>query len=206
MKIKLLVIILLVTSVGLRAQFISNYGVKIGFISSKPTDQGAYKLYEDPRVSGAFSAFIQFLNAEYARFEFEAGYKQEGAEAKIPVTTLHNPDGTGDYMILDHAFDFVSLNLSVQPKIENKNICLYGILSGSLNFLVKTRDQLYSNTEIDKCIPGFNLGAGFQPKDFLNGKIFIEARYGGAFKKYLKNNFYGAKFNTIQVSLGCYLN
>ena len=163
-------------------------------------------MYQDSRTSGAYGIFAQFFNSDYFRFETELGYKQEGAQDKIAVTTVDNPDGNGQFVTIDHGYDFISLNLSFQPKLENKDACLYGIISPTLNYMIKNRDQIVLDNNITKFVLGYNLGLGFQPKNFLNGKLFIEAKYGSTFSKYLKGNYIEAKFNTIQISIGSYIN
>jgi hypothetical protein len=188
MKFKVLIVLLLMSPFYLSAQLISNYGIKVGVLSSKPVEVKREELFQDSRVSGTFGLFAQFLNFRYCRFEFEAGYKQEGAENKVPVTTIENPDGSGDYVTFDHAYDFISLNLSFQPKLENEDICLYGIVAASLNIMTKNRDMLSYGQNVDKYVPGYNYGLGFSPKNFLNGKIFVEMKYGSSFSKYLKGS------------------
>lgn len=210
MRYKIVVVLFFANSLFLNAQIISNYGLKVGVVSSKAVDLSSkvypWNLYQSSRVSGSFSFFTQFPISKYFRFEVELGYKQEGAEDKIPVTTTENPDGTGQFVIIDHAYDFLSLNLSWQPKIETNDISLYGIISPSLNYLLKNRDQIILNDDINKLVLGYNVGLGFQPKNIINGKLFVEVKFGGSFSKYLKNYYFETKFNTLQFSIGSYIN
>ncbi|MCL4550740.1 MAG: PorT family protein [Bacteroidetes bacterium] len=210
MRYKFLAVLFLCLPFIVNAQIISNYGLKIGVVSSKASDlssQSYYSnLYRDSRISGSFGIFAQFLSSDYLRFEMELSYKQEGAEDKIPVTTSENPDGTGQFIIVDHAYDFLSFNISLQPKYETKDICLFAIISPSLNYMLKNRDQILLTEDINKLVFGYNIGFGFQPKSFLNGNLFLEVRYGGSFSKYLKNDYLEAKFNTLQFSIGSYIN
>lgn len=210
MKYKILAILFVCVPFIVNAQFFSNYGLKIGVVSSKASDLSSKSyysnLYQNSRISGSFSVFTQFLNSEYLRFEMELGYKQEGAEDKIPVTTAENPDGNGQFIIIDHAYDFLSFNISLQPKYETKDICLFAIISPSLNYMLKNRDQILLSADINKLILGYNLGLGFQLKSILNGNLFFEVKYGGSFSEYLRNDYLEAKFNTLQFSIGCYIN
>lgn len=191
------------------SQIISNYGIKIGFISSKAADVKVnnyyWNLYKDSRLSGSYSIFAYFLNSEYYRFEAELGYRQEGAEDKLPATTSESPDGTGEFVIIDHAYDFLSLNLALQPKYENDNICLFGIISFSFNNMLKNRDQLILNNNVEKFLLGYSFGLGLQPKNILNGKLFFEFRFNDFLFRVVKNDYFQAKFNSVQFSIGSFL-
>ncbi len=211
MKGRIGILLFFSVTLFLNAQFISNYGIKIGMVSSTPVDflsgnQYIGKYYQDSRISGAFSIFTQFFSSSYLRFEMELGYKQEGAEDKITVTTVDNPDGTDQFIILDHAYDFVTFNVSVQPKYENNDVCIFLILSPSLNFMVKNRDQIFLNDDPKKLVFAYSVGIGFQPKNILNGKLFLEVKYGSSFSKYLKTDFLEGEFRTLQLNIGSYIN
>jgi len=109
--------------------------------------------------------------------EAELGYEQVGAEDKIPVTTSENPDGTGEYLIMDHAYDFLSLSVAFNPEYKTNKFCFYGIISPSINFLIKNRDELILNKYVNRFILGYNIGIGFKPKNIFTGKFFFEVRY-----------------------------
>lgn len=111
--------------------------------------------------------------------ETELGYEQLGAEDKIPVTTAENPDGTGEYVIIDHGYDFLSLDVSFNPKYETDKICLYGIISPSVNYLII--DQLILNKYTKDFLLGYNIGLGFRPKELFDGKFFCEIKYHNFF-------------------------
>lgn len=209
MKSKVILMLLILLPIFSNAQIITDYGIKIGLISSKAVDiivkNYYWDLYKDSRVSGSYGIFAQFLSSKYYRFEAELGYRQEGAEDKIPFTTSENPDGTGEFAIIDHAYDFISLNLAFQPKYENDNICLFGIISPSLNYMIKNRDQVILNDNIEKLLFGYSFGLGFQPKNILEGNLFAEFRFNNFFSKVIKNNYFESRFNSLQFSVGCFL-
>lgn len=202
--------LLFILPLSVNAQVFSGYGIKIGLVSSKAEDLSTASylsnLYHDSRVSGSYGLFAHFLDSKYFRFEAELEYKQEGAEDKIPITTAENPDGTGQFVIVDHGFDFLSFNISFQPKIETEDFCLFGIISPTLNFMLKNRDQIIWTDDINDFLFGYKAGIGFQPKNFLNGRLFAEIKYGGSFSEFIKADYLKAKFNTIQFSLGAFIN
>jgi len=210
MKFIFVVLLFIALPLCLNAQFISDYGIKVGVVSSKAADLSAKayytNFYRNTRLSGSFGIFAQFFNSEYFRIETGLGYKQEGAEDKIPVTTAESPDGNGQFIIIDHAYDFLSLNIALQPKYEDEDICLFASISPALNYMLKNRDQILLPGDLNKFVLGYTVGAGFQPKSILNGKIFLEISYGGSFSKYLKNEYIEAKFNTLQLSVGSFIN
>lgn len=210
MKLKISLILFFVFMLFANAQVIPNYGIKIGVITSKATDvsgEGYYSnLYQDSRLGGSFSVFARFLKSKYFRFEVDLGYKQVGAEDQIPFTTPENPDGTGQFLIVDHAYDILSLNIAMQPKYENKNICLFAVISPTLNYMIKNRDQTLLDDHINELIIGYNVGAGFQPKNILSGNIFIEVKFGGSFSEFIQSDNLEAEFNTWQFNIGSYIN
>lgn len=205
-----LIFLLVFSSSVVQSQSVEHFGLKVGVVSSNSvvTASGSYygSMYKDSRVSGSFSFFAQFLKSEFYKFEIELGYKQEGAEDKIPVTTVENPDGSGQHITLDHAYDFISLNLSFQPKFESEDISLYGIIAPTLNYMIKNRDMVIHDEEITKLVLGYIIGLGFQPKNLMKGKLFVEVKFGSSFSEYLKNEFLTAKFNTWHVTIGSYIN
>ncbi len=209
MKSKVILMLLILLPIFSNAQIISDYGIKIGLISSKAVDVKVenfyWNLYQDSRISGSYSIFVHFLNSEYYRFEAELGYRQEGAEDKIPVTTSESPDGTGEFVIIDHAYDFISLNLAFQPKYENDNICLFGIISFSFNNMIKNRDQLILNRNVEKFLFGYSFGLGLQPKNILTGNLFFELRFNDFLFKVVKNDYFQTRFNSFQLNIGSFL-
>ncbi len=214
MKIKKSLLIFFLLPALIHAQSLINYGIKIGATASQSSGLkgkgmccNMYEsLYKETRYGGAFSIFVQFLKSDNMRFEFDLGYRQEGAEDKLPVTSVTHPEGTGQFVIIDYVYDFLSLNLGIHPKYENDDVCIYGIISPSLNILLKFRDQLIMEDDVDKIIPGWNLGIGFQPKNLLNGNLFVELKFGSSFTKYVKSDFFETRFNTIQLSIGSFIN
>ena len=209
MSYKSILFLFFIFPMALSAQFISDYGIKISVISSEASIKtGSFymaQMYKDARVSGAFGLFAHFLNSNYYRFSAELGYKQEGAEDQIAVTTWEDPDGTGEFLRLDHEFDFAYFALSFQPKIETERFSFYGIISPTINYLLKYSDAVYLKGDIDDIVFGYNVGFGFHPKTILNGKVFFEAEYGSSFSEFAENQYIGTKFNSLKFSIGGYL-
>lgn len=190
------------------AQTNSNYGIKVGLISSRAADIHVknyyWNLYKESRTNGYYSIFYQFYHSNYYLLEAELGYEQVGAEDNIPVTTSENPDGTGEYLVMDHAYDFLSLNIAFNPEYETDKICFYGIISPSINFLIKNRDQLILNKYANHFILGYNVGIGFKPKSIFKGKFFFEVRYHSFLTKVINNDFISLKFSSLKFCIGSY--
>ncbi|MEG8948121.1 outer membrane beta-barrel protein [Rosettibacter firmus] len=207
MKTKILIVLLFLFTLT-SAQSVTNYGIKIGVTFSKAVDIDIknyyWNLYRNARIGSNYGFFAQIFKTDNISFVAEMGYKQIGAEDKIPVTTSENPDGTGEFITLDHAYDFLVFQISFQPEYEMQAVKFYGIFAPTFNYMIGNRDQLIMNRYVKKFLIGYNLGIGIQPKTFLNGKLFLEVNYNGFFSKVVSNDFVSMKFSSFQISIGNY--
>jgi hypothetical protein len=72
--------------------------------------------------------------------------------------------------------------------------------------LLKNRDQVVRNKDVNDFVLGYNIGIGLQPKSILSGKLFVELKYGSSFSNLIESDYLEVKFNKLQFNIGCYIN
>ena len=124
-----------------------NFGVKFGLVNSsikhetKNVDQftpNYSSVFKDNRNGPLVGGFTEFNLINYLSFNFELNYMQRGAQAKFPVTTVEDPDGSaGNYAIYDFQLDYLQSLIAVQPTFNFMQTSIYGKFGLTLNYLLK---------------------------------------------------------------------
>lgn len=192
------------------AQQLTNYGLKIGMnlstAKSETTNLFYRGDYRNSRLGSSIGLFTDVSFSNIFSVQFDMSYSNEGAEDKIPVTTFEKPDGTGDFFIWDREFDFLNTELLLKSAYETEEIKFYGLIGPEMKILLYERNVFIYGTKPKNFLFGYSVGFGFLPKEILNGKVFIEFKFGDSFGNLISTKDFKLKFQTFLLSLGCNVN
>lgn len=182
MKSLFIIIFLIAFAFNTSAQIISNYGLKLGVgISNQSWDYQAdinldfvNKIGLSPRV------FADFFNLSFFQLQAELGYLQKGFEDKVPISTMTQPDGTGEYINVNNRLNYLSFSALAKFKYENDMFTPYLIVGPQLNILLSKEIEkgwgivfdTFKENNID-----LSIGVGSEIKNILPVSILIEYRY-----------------------------
>ena len=181
--IKLLCILCLIfTGVGY-SQFISDYGMKIGITASKsnfeydPSINITEVPFDETRFSPNIGIFLRFLDLKNIDFETQLSYLQKGGENKFEITTIYQPDGTGEFLTFDIQFDYTQLQLGIRPKYSTNKIEAYSYVGGSLDYLLGVKNIIIPKDQFKDFVFGYAIAVGLSFNEILNNPIFLEVVY-----------------------------
>jgi len=123
--------------------------------------------------------FADFFNISFLQLEGEIGYLRKGFERKIPITTMTQPDGTGEFITTNVSLDYLSISALAKLKYETGMISPYIILGPQLDILFNKSTpgweiifDRFSNANI--CL---SIGVGAELKNILSIPLLVEYRY-----------------------------
>lgn len=158
------------------AQILSDYGIKIGMVSSKyemdlknfTEDILIINSYNKNRLGPNIGIYIRYLNLSHFDFETEFSYVQKGASLrKDHYTSLSNLSD-------ELRFDFIQFKNSFVPKIQTSSYGIYGIIGFSLDYLLSMKGGDISQRQCSKYVTGYIFGIGFETRILNNNRIFLE--------------------------------
>ena len=194
------------------SQVISDYGIKLGFISSKANldikpssiSLASDDWFKNNRIGVSFGIFVNMFNTEYFDIQSELSYLEEGAEDELLVATVDNPDGNGDYLVYDHEYDFLKLNFNIRPKYKFDKITPYLLFGPSISYLLKDRGTLFIE-DLEKIHFGYSLGIGINIDDVFDNSFFCEFKYNDYFKEISETDRIKLELSSWQINIGMLL-
>ncbi len=136
MKSILTVILLSLFAINSNCQVISGYGIKLGAgFSNQSWDYHYFDMEHDNKTAVSPRIFADFFNLSFLQLEGEIGYLRKGFEDKIPITTMDQPDGTGDFITSNISLDYLSISALAKLKYVTEVISPYIILGPQLDIL-----------------------------------------------------------------------
>ncbi len=190
------------------------YGVKFGMLSSKQVFdfEGKTKhpliafeaLYgnSERRLGPQIGLFVNFPSFRNFAIQSEISYLQKGAEERFEVTTVDNPEGTGEFYTIDlFQFDYLAFALLAQPRFKLGAVSPYGVVGPSLNWLIANRAAGFFG-ETKKLTTGLTLGLGFELSRPLSVPLLFEFRYNPDLTHFFENQYFRSKYQIVQILLG----
>lgn len=172
MKKIYLIIILFTFISSSHPQCLRSYGVKIGATianedwdsSQLPTD-----FEPDSRWGLNLGVFTEFINIPYFSLVTELNYVQKGMiEEDIPVTTITNPDGTGEYVTWDTRVDYLNFSALGKLRLDFSLFTPYLVIGPKVDFEINLENSLGSANDVEdnfnKIMYGVKLGGGTEVK------------------------------------------
>ena len=189
------------------AQFIKNYGVKIGIVTS---DQYTRNHIPDSAIdpilsSGPTKNLIGFCIGLYSEFldyspfnlVFEGNYIQKGFRTEWTSYDLSSgKDVTYNYKT---KFDYLNISLLAKLKILNGAISPYLLFGPRLDFEIANMDSYYDI--YNKFLPGLVVGAGSEITIYKI-KILTELTYDSNFGNLYNDSNITIKSESYQFKLG----
>lgn len=173
------IILFLAQSVTL-AQVRENYGIKIGAVGANETWTGFASNWNMKNRWGFTAdayAEIPFFRSFSAQGEIQ--YTQKGMKVSVPITTVSQPDGTGQYRTISPRIDYVSIPLLAKLKIPLTSLTPYILVGPRFDILISREpdglDAVVNN--FDKMDYGLTVGAGIELDSLFPFGILAEFRY-----------------------------
>ena len=145
MRIIYLVLIPLVIISTSQAQLIRGYGFKIGAtISNQEWDYNNYlpELNPETRWGINVGVFSEFLNIPYLSLVTELNYVQKGMKKDLPVSTITNPDRTGEYITWDTRVDYLNLSALGKFRLDFSLFTPYIVTGPKVDFEINQENSL----------------------------------------------------------------
>lgn len=148
------------------AQFIRGYGLKAGTTIANQNWEfsGIPGADFDNRVGLNIGIFAEFLNVPFISIVAEVNYLQKGMKEDVPVTTMTQPDGTGEFITLDTRVDYINISALGKLRINTGLFTPYILLGPKLDFEINNRTTIGSHfsykENFKKNIFGLKVGAG----------------------------------------------
>jgi hypothetical protein len=208
MKTRLIIIIFIcgVLTSATNAQFIRGYGLKIGAVSATQTwdYKTNTKFPADRRWGVDAGGYIEVLNIPYISLLGELHYIQKGFSMTLPVTTISQPDGTGEYITLKPRVDYLSVPVLAKLRFDLGKVFPYLLAGPRFDFLIsKNPDGFQAVIDNFKNIDfGISLGAGFEvPLKFIKS-VLAEFRYSPSFTEAYSGSSLTVKNQSFEILIG----
>ena len=184
------------------AQIVSDFGIKIGLVSSKfemdlknfSEDILIINNYKKHRVGPNTGIYLRYINWKYLNFETELSYIQKGAKFKQDGLPINIPQ--------ELRLDYIQFKNSVVPKIDMSRFEIYSILGLSLDYLLSVKGGNLAHSEYKKYVAGYILGIGFKTEFVFNNKIFLELVFNRDINEIYESRWARYYNNLVSLNLG----
>jgi hypothetical protein len=184
------------------SQFIPDYGLKVGLVSSnfesKYWDFLPKNEYSETRLGSTVSFFIYLYSNKHFNLETDISYVQKGGQEKSKP--LDYPEGVEE-AIFDIQFDYLQYNLSFNPKFQRNSYEVYFISGIGINYLLRSSGSMITN-RVKKINYGFSIGLGFALNDVIKHSLLFEVLYNSDIGNIEKNDFYKYKNKILVFRFG----
>jgi opacity protein-like surface antigen len=181
MKLILISLFISITAININAQILSNYGIKLGAdITNQSWDYKNSGNVKWDNITTVSPRIFAEINLSPIQIEGELGYSRKGFETSIPVTTVTNPDGTGESYMIKNQLNYLNFSLAGKYSYAMGVFAPYVIAGPQLNLLINKNTDKYMNIIFDnykKYNVGVSLGLGTEVKGLLPVALLIEYRY-----------------------------
>lgn len=179
------------------SQVVNSYGIKGGAVFAKQnydysepiTMDTKYRLGADAAVFGEFFKHPNFSGI------VEFHYIQKGYKLSVPITTIEQPDGTGQYITLNPRIDYISLPLFVKIRKDYASVSPYIFAGPRFDLKIAYSTEYgYSNyNDLNSVDFGLTGGAGLDFHISKNIGLLLEGRYS-----YPVTSSFSSSFVTIK--------
>ncbi len=173
--------VLLLAQSGAYAQPKRTYGVKLGIVGANETWTmiSSADLGTSTRWGFTAEVFAEIPLFRYLSAVGEIQYTQKGMRYSAPVTTISQPDGTGEYYTMRPRIDYISVPMLARLRIPLHAVTPYLLVGPRFDFLISSRadglDAVVSR--FDRMDYGLTLGAGVELDSIFPFGLLAEFRY-----------------------------
>jgi hypothetical protein len=208
MKKVYLIIILLFFISSSQAQLIRGYGVKIGAtISNQKWDYNNYLPELNPESRWGFNVgvFSEFFNSPYLSLITELNYVQKGMKKDLPVSTITNPDGTGEFITWDTRIDYLNLSALGKLRLDFNPLIPYILLGPKIDFQINLDNSMGLLNVVEKnfneVMYGLKVGIGSEVQ-FDSFSLLTEILYDYNINELYKNENLTVTLDSFDFRLG----
>jgi len=98
---------------NINAQILLNYGIKVGAdVTNQSWDYKFSGNMKWDNITTVSPRIFAEINLFPIQIEGELGYARKGFETSIPVTTVTNPDGTGEINKINNQLNYLNFSLT----------------------------------------------------------------------------------------------
>ena len=209
MKIRNIILaLLLISSTYSESISSTQFGVKMGMVSSKyelevlSFDQTTDVVFDQTRNGPIMGIYIRFLDYNFFNLESEFNYLQRGGQEKLPITTAEQPQGTGEEILYSVQFDYLQLQFNLRPYNSIKNYKVFGVIGISVNYLISVKNSVIPIENFKDFTFSYSLGAGIELQVLSSNSFLIEFSMNSDISNIYKDLNTEFMFKTYTIRLG----
>ena len=195
-----------------QAQFIRGIGLKVGTTISNQDWQysissglSGLSFEPDSRAGLNIGIFIELLDVPLISIVTEVNYTQKGMEQELPVTTVTQPDGTGEFVTWNTRVDYLNISAFGKLRLNVGLFTPYILLGPKIDIEINKEtsfDQLDEVEEnFNKNMLGFKVGVGTEI-NLLSLNLLAEILYDVNFNELYENQNLKVNSNSFELRIG----
>jgi opacity protein-like surface antigen len=190
------------------AQLIRGYGIKAGAtLASEDWDYKKLSIDFNPdsRWGLSLGIFSEFLNIPYFSVVTELNYVQKGMNIELQVSTISNPDGTGEYYTYDSRVDYLNLSALGKFRFDFTSFTPYVVIGPKVDFEINNVNSFGEANEVEEkfneIMYGIKVGGGAEIKlsDF---RLLAEIIYDYNFNDLYENEHLIVTASSVDFRIG----
>jgi hypothetical protein len=191
------------------SQLIRDYGLKLGMASTNQnwdySPSTSIKANSSSRQSIDAGIFVEWINVPLISILTEVHYIQKGADFKtnILVTTIADPEGTGENYTFSSKVDYLSIPLLVKIRMDNASFSPYIFAGPRFDLFLKDHSAglgiiLAESKKVDV---GGTFGLGVELSSLLPIHVGAEIRYSPSFQDIYSVSYLKVKNRSLEFLL-----
>ena len=195
-----------------QAQIIRGYGLKVGstisnqdWKYSNSSGLSGLSFDTDNRVGINFGIFTEFLNVPFISIVTEANYIQKGMKEEVPVTTVSQPDGTGEFVTWNTRVDYINISAFGKLRINAGLFTPYVLFGPKIDFEINKTNSLgpvnVVEENFNKNRLGLKVGIGTEINLMLFN-LLTEFLYDADFNELYENENLKVNSNSFDLRIG----
>ncbi len=162
----------------------------------------SYIPYKNTVINPKIGLYARFLDFTYLDFEAQFSFLQKGGENESEITTINQPEGTGEILISETQFDYLQFQLGIRPKRSTQNYVLYSFLFSSFDYLLRVKNIPAPKERFENIVLGYSAGIGIRFLKVFNNSLFFETGYSADISEIYKSENLTIKSRIWQVRVG----
>ncbi|MCZ7604078.1 MAG: PorT family protein [Melioribacteraceae bacterium] len=198
-----------------QAQIIRGFGLKVGttisnqdWKYSNSSGLSGLSFDSDSRVGINLGIFTEFLNVPFIGIVTEVNYIQKGMKKEVPVTTISQPDGTGEFVTWNTRVDYINISAYGKLRINAGLFTPYILVGPKIDFEINKTNSLgpvnVVEDNFNKNRFGLKVGLGTEI-NLLSFKLLAEFLYDADFKELYENENLKVNSNSFDLRVGIIL-
>jgi len=159
----------------------------------------------DSRVGLNIGIFSEFLNLPSISIVAEANYIQKGMKEELPVTTVTQPDGTGEFFTWTTRVDYINISAFGKLRFNFGIFTPYVMIGPKIDFEINKKDSFGQVNVVaenfNKNRFGFKVGIGTEI-NLLAFNLLAEFIYDMEYNELYKNDNLKVNSNSFDLRVG----